>query len=58
VKRTGDIFFPKRWVASLVWGHSADKVRETVDKFLAARPAYPLMLKRKILMNVWGKFGE
>jgi aminopeptidase N len=58
VKRTGDIFFPKRWVASLVWGHPADKVRETVDEFLAARPAYPLMLKRKILMNVWGKFGE
>jgi hypothetical protein len=37
------------------WGHPADRVRETVDEFLAARSAYPLMLKRKILMNVWGK---
>jgi aminopeptidase N len=55
VKRTGDIFFPKRWVASLVWGHPAEKVREVVDAFLAVRPDYPLMLKRKILMNVWGK---
>jgi aminopeptidase N len=55
VKRTGDIFFPKRWVASLVWGHPAEKVRETVEEFLASRPDYPLMLKRKILMNVWEK---
>jgi hypothetical protein len=37
------------------WGHPADKVRKTVDEFLAARSAYPLMLKRKILMNVWEK---
>jgi aminopeptidase N len=53
VKRTGDIFFPKRWVASLVWGHPAETVRETVEEFLASRPDYPLMLQRKILMNVF-----
>jgi aminopeptidase N len=56
VKRTGDIFFPKRWVASLVWGHPADVVREMVEEFLASRPDYPLMLKRKILMNVFPSF--
>jgi aminopeptidase N len=55
VKRTGDIFFPKRWVASLVSGHRLDTVRRIVDEFLAARPDYPLMLKRKIWMNVWEK---
>lgn len=52
VKRTGDIFLPKRWVACLVNGHKAETVRRTVEDFLASHPDYPLMLKRKILMNV------
>jgi aminopeptidase N len=52
VKRTGDIFLPKRWVECLTNGHSPETVREVVDQFLSAHPDYPLMLKRKILMNV------
>jgi hypothetical protein len=33
-------------------GHKAETVRRTVEDFLASHPDYPLMLKRKILMNV------
>ncbi len=52
VKRTGDIFFPKRWVSMLLSGHRPDEARSIVERFLASRPYYPEMLKRKILMNV------
>jgi aminopeptidase N len=52
VKRTGDIFFPKLWVTYLLGGHDAETVRREVDAFLAEHADYPLMLKRKILMNV------
>jgi aminopeptidase N len=53
VKRTGDIFFPKRWVASLLGGQDPDEAYDIVKRFLDSRPDYPEMLKRKILMNVY-----
>jgi aminopeptidase N len=53
VKRTGDIFFPKRWVSMLVSGHRPDDVSALVKRYLSTRPDYPEMLKRKILMNIY-----
>jgi aminopeptidase N len=53
VKRTGDIFFPKRWVTMLISGQRPEEVVPLVKQYLAGRPDYPEMLKRKILMNAY-----
>jgi aminopeptidase N len=53
VKRTGDIFFPKRWVAMLVSGQRHEEVVPLIKQYLADHPDYPEMLKRKILMNAY-----
>ena len=49
VQRTGDIFFPKRWVAATLHGHSSPEADALVDAFLDAHPNYPPLLKDKIL---------
>ena len=49
VQRTGDIFFPKKWVAALLRGHDSPEADALVDSFLAERPDYPTLLKNKIL---------
>lgn len=49
VQRTGDIFFPKKWVAALLRGHDTPEADALVDGFLAGRPDYPPLLKNKIL---------
>lgn len=49
IQRTGDIFFPGRWIQSTLDGHNSAQALEVVDTFLAARPDYPARLKLKIL---------
>ena len=49
VPRTGDIFFPRKWVAALLRGHDSPEADAVVDAFLASRPDYPTLLKNKIL---------
>jgi aminopeptidase N len=49
IQRTGDIFFPTRWMESTLWGHSSPEAAETVTRFLAERPAYPERLQWTIL---------
>jgi len=49
IQRTGDIFFPGRWVGAVLGGHNEPEVAETVRSFLAARPDYPPRLRAKIL---------
>ena len=49
VQRTGDIFFPKRWVAATLQGHSSPEADAIVDSFLEEHPDYPPLLKDKIL---------
>ena len=49
VQRTGDIFFPKKWVAALLSGHDSPEADAVVEDFLAARPDYPPLLRNKIL---------
>ncbi len=48
VQRTGDIFFPGRWLDATLGGHGSPEVAETVRAFLDARPGYPPRLRGKI----------
>ena len=49
VQRTGDIFFPKQWVASTLRGHHSPEAYTIVTSFLEEHPDYPPLLKNKIL---------
>ena len=50
IQRTGDIFFPKRWMDATLAGHRSPAVAATVRSFLARLgPAYPDRLRRVIL---------
>ena len=50
IQRTGDIFFPKRWMDATLGGHSSASAALMVQRFLAELPAdYPDRLRRVIL---------
>ena len=49
VQRTGDIFFPKQWVAATLRGHDNPIANWTVEEFLADHPDYPELLRNKVL---------
>jgi aminopeptidase N len=49
VQRTGDIFFPRNWAGALLGGHTSDKAKAEVQRFLDAHPDYPHLLRNKIL---------
>jgi aminopeptidase N len=49
IHRTGDIFFPKRWMDATLGGHRSEEAVATVRDFLAANPAYPQRLRWTIL---------
>ncbi len=49
IQRTGDIFFPGRWIETTLGGHNGAHALSTVDAFLEERPDYPERLRRKIL---------
>ncbi|MEE2640054.1 MAG: M1 family aminopeptidase [Planctomycetota bacterium] len=49
IQRTGDIFFPKRWLVATFSGHRSPSAARLVNRFLANRPDYPVRLKNKIL---------
>lgn len=53
VQRTGDIFFPRSWVGSLLAGHNSKRALHEVNRFLEANPDYPTLLKNKILQAAW-----
>jgi aminopeptidase N len=51
IQKTGDIFFPTRWMNATLSGHSSREVAATVRAFLAALPEqYPLRLRNTILV--------
>jgi aminopeptidase N len=53
IQRTGDIFFPKRWMDATLSGHSSVSAANQVRSFLAGLPpAYPDRLRRIILSSV------
>jgi aminopeptidase N len=52
IQKTGDIFFPKRWLDATLGGHSSAEVAGMVRAFLAALPAdYPERLKNITLQS-------
>jgi aminopeptidase N len=51
IQRTGDIFFPKRWLDATLGGHSSVEAAEIVRAFLAERPDYAPRLRAKILQS-------
>ena len=52
IQRTGDIFFPKRWMDGTLSGHSSPAVADTVRTFVRNLPAsYPDRLRRIILSS-------
>lgn len=54
LQRTGDIFFPGRWLEALLGSHNTPEVVAEVAAFLAARPDYPPRLRGKILQSADG----
>lgn len=51
IQRTGDIFFPKRWLDATLDGHNSPAAAVTVREFLASRPDFPKRLGEKILQS-------
>ena len=52
IQRTGDIFFPKRWMDATLAGHNSPEVARSVDAFVKALPQdYPDRLRRVILSS-------
>ena len=49
VQRTGDIFFPTRWMESTLGGHNSPEVAGIVEDFLAKELEYPQRLRWTIL---------
>jgi imidazolonepropionase-like amidohydrolase len=51
IQKTGDIFFPTRWMTATLSGHTSREVATTVRTFLAQLPAnYPPRLRNTILV--------
>jgi len=51
IRRTGDIFFPQRWLDATLGGHSSPAVAATVREFLDANPDLPPRLRGKLLQS-------
>ncbi|MGH7482013.1 MAG: M1 family aminopeptidase, partial [Longimicrobiales bacterium] len=51
IQRTGDIFFPKRWLDATLGGHASPEAAAIVRAFLDGRPDYPPKLRQKILQS-------
>lgn len=51
IQRTGDIFFPKRWLDATLSGHQSAEAAEVVAQFLQENPNYPRRLRGKILQS-------
>ncbi len=49
IQKTGDIFFPARWIATTMANHRSDEAVKIVKGFLQDRPNYNYQLKLKIL---------
>ncbi len=51
IQKTGDIFFPQRWMSATLSHHRSKEAAETVRGFLAALPSdYPARLRMTILV--------
>jgi len=60
IQRTGDIFFPGRWLDATLGGHNEPEAAETVRRFLDDHPDLPPRLRGKVLQSadgVWRAAG-
>jgi aminopeptidase N len=58
IQRTGDIFFPTRWIQSVLSGHSSREAAAIVRDFLSRELQYPQRLRWTILIaadELWGR---
>ncbi|MBQ8542473.1 MAG: aminopeptidase [Bacteroidaceae bacterium] len=53
IQRTNDIFFPTRWVRALLRPCRSAAAAAALNGFLSDNPAYPPLLKSKILQAAW-----
>jgi len=52
IQRTGDIFFPKRWVDATLWGYQSPQTAADVREFIAELPEnYPPRLRWVLLSS-------
>jgi aminopeptidase N len=51
IERTGDIFFPKRWMDAVLHGHNSPADAKLVRDFLAAHPNLPERLRWVVLSS-------
>jgi aminopeptidase N len=51
IQRTGDIFFPKRWMDATLWGQRSPQAASAVRNFLARRPQLPQRLRWIVLSS-------
>jgi aminopeptidase N len=58
VQRTGDIFFPRNWVAALLADHRSIEAYNEVVRFLDENPDYPQLMKNKILQAAHPLYRE
>ncbi len=49
IQRTGDIFFPTRWMEATLSGHRSVEAANVVQTFLAQNPDYPQRLRWTVL---------
>ncbi len=54
IQRTGDIFFPERWLHATLGGHQSASAAEIVDEYLADRPDLAPRLRAKVLQAADG----
>ena len=54
IQRTGDIFFPERWLHATLGGHQTASAAEVVQRYLADRPDLAPRLRAKVLQAVDG----
>lgn len=50
VQRTGDIFFPKRWLAGSIGNYRSEAAHQIVEKFIGSHPDLNPSLRKKLLM--------
>lgn len=51
IQKTGDIFFPKRWITSTIGQYTSKEAANQVAKFLKENPDFNPILKNKILQG-------
>ena len=56
IQRTGDLFFPKRWLTASIGRYSSNFAYNVVVVFLRENPNFSLALKRKLLQATDGLY--